>query len=185
MIDRQDPKLVEKTISEKRVYNGRILNIDLMEVELPDGRQAYREVTRHYGASAILPVDDEGNAYLVAQFRAPIGCVLLEVPAGKLDFPDEDRFEAAKRELHEETGFKADEWQYLGDMLSTPGFSNERISMYLARGLTAGKLELDDEEFLNVVKLPYSEVLRMVENGEIEDAKTICVVYMARKYLGV
>ena len=135
------------------------------------------------GASAVLPVDAEGNVYLVRQFRAPISQVLLEIPAGKLDSVDEDRLLAAKRELKEETGFEAASWLHLCDTFTTPGFSSERISLYLARELSAGECRPDEDEFLNVVKMPFEEAYAMVLRGEIRDAKTQVGLCMAKAIL--
>ena len=104
----------------------------------------------------MVPVDEQGNAYFVRQYRAPIERVLLEIPAGKLDAPDEDRLLAAKRELTEETGLTAERWDHLADVVTTPGFSSEKISLYLARDLVKGASSPDEDEFLNVEKIPLS-----------------------------
>ena len=178
-----DENIMEKEISRKRVFNGIILNIDHAVNELPNGKPAKREIAVHVGASAVLPVDAEGNVYLVRQFRAPINQVLLEIPAGKLDSVDEDRLLAAKRELKEETGFEAASWMHLCDTFTTPGFSSERISLYLARELSAGECRPDEDEFLNVVKMPFEEAYAMVLRGEIRDAKTQAVLCMAKAIL--
>ena len=176
-----DASIMEKNISRKRVFEGIILNIDHVMNELPNGKQAAREIAMHVGAAAVLPVDNEGNVYLVRQFRAPIDQVLLEIPAGKLDHVDEDRLLAAKRELKEETGLEAGSWYHLCDTFTTAGFSNEKISLYLARDLKAGQSRPDEDEFLNVIKMPFEEAFQMVMRGEISDAKTICAVLMADK----
>lgn len=174
-----DMNIIEKQVDSKRVFDGIILHIDHMTYELPNGRLAQRECARHIGASAVIPVDGEGNAYLVKQFRACVDQVLLEVPAGKLDYKGEDRLEAAQRELREETGLTARTWTHLTDIVTTPGFSDEKISLYLARDLEAGESHPDDDEFLNLVKLPLAEVVAMISRGEIADSKTICAVLMA------
>ena len=178
-----DANIMEKEISRERVFNGIILNIDHTVNELPNGKPAKREIAVHVGASAVLPVDAEGNVYLVRQFRAPISQVLLEIPAGKLDSVDEDRLLAAKRELKEETGFEAASWLHLCDTFTTPGFSSERISLYLARELSAGECRPDEDEFLNVVKMPFEEAYAMVLRGEIRDAKTQVGLCMAKAIL--
>ena len=175
-----DASIMEKNISRKRVFEGIILNIDHVMNELPNGRHAAREIAVHVGASAVLPVDDEGNVYLVRQFRAPIDQVLLEIPAGKLDHVNEDRLLAAKRELKEETGLDADNWLHLCDTFTTPGFSNEKISLYLARDLKAGESRPDEDEFLNLIKMPFEEAFEMVMRGEIRDAKTQIAISMAK-----
>ena len=152
-----DASILETTVETKRVFDGLILHIDHINNRLPNGKLAAREVARHVGASAVVPVDGDGNVWLVKQFRAPIDQILLEVPAGKLDYKGEDRLEAAKRELQEETGLSAGEWTHLTDIVTTPGFSDELISLYLARDLSAGQSHPDDDEFLNVVKVPLNE----------------------------
>jgi len=183
MLKFNDEKIIEKNISRERVFEGIILNIDHVTNELPNGKAAKREIAVHVGASAVLPIDAEGNVYLVRQFRAPIDQVLLEIPAGKLDSVDEDRLLAAKRELQEETGFEADNWLHLTDTFTTPGFSNERISLYLARELKAGACNPDEDEFLNVVKLPFEEAFQMVMRGEIRDGKTQVALCMAKNII--
>lgn len=181
MTQNDNANIVETTVSTQRVFDGLILHIDHITNRLPNGKLAAREVARHVGASAVVPVDGEGNVYLVKQFRAPIDQVLLEVPAGKLDYKGEDRLEAAKRELQEETGLTARRWTHLTDIVTTPGFSDELISLYLARDLEAGDSHPDDDEFLNLVKVPLKELVGMIARGEVTDAKTICAVLLAEK----
>ena len=178
-----DQNIIETRIDSKRVFDGIILHIDHMTYQLPNGHTARRECARHIGASAVIPVDADGNVWLVRQFRACIDRVLLEIPAGKLDAPGEDRLEAAKRELREETGLTAASWTHLTDIFTTPGFSDEKISLYLAEDLSAGESHPDEDEFLNVVKLPLSEVVDMIARGEIPDAKTVCAAMMAANIL--
>ena len=178
-----DESIMEKNLSRERVFDGIILHIDHLTNKLPNGKAAKREVAMHVGASAVLPVDADGSVYLVRQFRAPIDQVLLEIPAGKLDYVDEDRLLAAKRELKEETGLEAEKWLHLTDTFTTPGFSNERISLYLAQKLRHGKSSPDEDEFLNVVKLPFEEALAMVMRGEIRDAKTQIALCMAQNLI--
>ena len=139
----------------------------------------------HVGASAVLPVDADGNVYLVRQFRAPIDRVLLEIPAGKLDSADEDRLLAAKRELKEETGLEAESWTHLTDTFTTPGFSNERISLYLARELHFGDSRPDEDEFLDLVVMPFDELVRQVMDGTITDAKTVATTLKTKVLLGL
>ena len=178
-----DEAIMEKNLSRERVFDGIILHIDHVLNELPNGKQAKREVAMHVGASAVLPVDGEGNVYLVRQFRAPIEQVLLEIPAGKLDSIDEDRLLAAKRELKEETGLEAGDCRHLTDTFTTAGVSNERISLYLARDLRQGECRPDEDEFLNLVKMPFEEAFGMVMRGEIRDAKTQIALCMAKNIL--
>lgn len=174
-----DQNIIERPVDSQRVFDGILLHIDHMTYELPNGHLAKRECARHIGASAVIPVDDQGNVWLVKQFRACIDQVLLEIPAGKLDFKGEDRLEAARRELQEETGLTAGSWTHLTDIFTTPGFSDERISLYLARDLKAGKSHPDDDEFLNLVKMPLAELVSRIMRGEIADSKTVCAAMMA------
>ena len=175
--------ILEETLDARRVFDGILLNIDHLTNRLPDGRTIQREVARHIGASAILPVDDDGNVWLVRQFRAPVGRALLEIPAGKLNDRGEDRLEAAKRELEEETGLTAGSWVHLMDLLTTPGFSDEVIGLYLARDLRPGRSHPDDDEFLNVVKVPFADLAAAVRRGEIPDGKTAVATLLAEGML--
>lgn len=178
-----DESIMEKEISRKRVFDGILLHIDHAVNELPNGKHAAREIAVHVGASAVLPIDDEGNVYLVRQFRAPLDEILLEIPAGKLDSVNEDRMEAAKRELAEETGLEADSWLFLADTFNAAGYSSERISLYLARDLKKGDSHPDEDEFLNLIKLPFEEAYAMVMRGEIRDAKTQISLLMAKNII--
>lgn len=176
----QNENLFETTLSTERLYSGGILNLEKLSVALPNGKTAPREVVRHVGAAAVVPLDDEGYTYLVRQFRAPLGRMLLEIPAGKLDAPGEDRAQAARRELEEETGLTAEKWIHLCDIATTPGFSDEIIGLFLACGLKKGNAHPDEDEFLNVVRMPFDEAVARALRGEIEDAKTICALLLAR-----
>lgn len=178
-------ELKETVVEQKRVFDGKIIHVDHWQVKMPDGRMALREVARHIGASAIVPVDENLNVTLVYQYRAAIGRVMLEIPAGKLDFAGEDRLEAARRELKEETGLEASEWQHLTDFISTPGFCDEKISIYLARGLNQGESRPDDDEFLYLCRLPLAEAVEKVMKGEIQDGKTVAALLMAARVLGI
>ena len=178
-----DETITEKYISHERVFDGILLHINHAIYELPNGKPARREIAVHVGAAAVLPIDDEGNVYLVRQFRAPLDKVLLEIPAGKLDHAGEDRLEAAKRELAEETGLEADDWRFLTDTYNAAGYSSECISLYLARGLRAGESHPDEDEFLNLVKMPFDEAYDMVMRGEIRDAKTQITLLMAKNLI--
>ena len=154
----------------------------LDHVRLDDGSVARREVVEHPGGVTILPVDEAGNCYMVRQFRYPAGHMMLEAPAGKLEY-GEDHRECAVRELSEETGFTADELIYLGGFYTSPGFSSELLHVYLALGLHAGESHLDEGEFLNVEKHSLQALEQMIMDNEIEDAKTIIAVLKAEKVL--
>lgn len=175
--------ILEKLSDRRRVFDGAIIHVDHMTALLPNGKTALREVAVHMGASAVVPVDEEGSVYLVRQFRAPLEKVTLEIPAGKLDHPGENRLEAAQRELREETGFSADSWEKLTDLATTPGFCSEVISIYLAQNLHSGKTDFDEDEFLNLVKMPISQAVDQVMAGEICDSKTICGLLMAQRLI--
>ena len=171
-------ELMEKTLTSKLVYDGGLLKVHYDTVELINGRTSWREVIRHPGAVVMVPIDDEDNIYLVRQYRYPYAKVLLEVPAGKLEY-GEDHFEAAKRELSEEIGAKAREWISMGEMCPTPGFCDELQHVYLARGLTFGQMHPDEDEFLERVKMPLSEAVEMAIDGRLEDSKTVASILRA------
>ncbi|MBQ8953075.1 MAG: NUDIX hydrolase [Clostridia bacterium] len=178
-----DEEIMEKIVSEQSVFEGKLVKVHKLDVTLPSGKPALREVVRHPGASAIVPVDEKGMVTMVRQFRTAVGRVLLEIPAGKLDYRGEDRLEAARRELREETGLTAANWVHLTDITTTPGFCDELISIYLATGLTAGETDPDEDEFLNIEKKPLAELAAMAMRGEICDSKTLVAILMADRYL--
>ncbi len=171
-------ELMEKTLTSKLVYDGGLLKVHYDTVELVNGCTSWREVIRHPGAVVMVPLDDEDNIYLVRQYRYPYAKVLLEVPAGKLEY-GEDPFEAAKRELSEEIGAEAREWISMGEMLPTPGFCDELQHVYLARGLTFGQMHPDEDEFLERVKMPLSQAVEMAIDGTLEDSKTVASILRA------
>lgn len=172
----------EKRISGEQKYKGIIVNVYLDKAELCDGKVANREVVEHPGGVTILPVDKDGECYMVRQFRYPVGHMMLEAPAGKLEY-GEDHRRCAERELSEETGFTADELIYLGSQYTSPGFSTEKLHFYLALGLHPGQSHTDEGEFLNVEQHNIDELVELVMNGKIEDAKTGIIVLMAERYL--
>ena len=173
---------LERPVGSVEKYKGIIVRVRLDDAELYTGKVVKREVEEHPGGVTILPVDEDGSCYMVRQFRYPFGRMMLEAPAGKLEY-GEDHRECAVRELSEETGFTADELVYLGGCCTSPGFSTEVLHIYLALGLHAGECHPDQDEFLNVEKIPLSQLSRMVMDGEIDDAKTIVAVLKAEKYL--
>ena len=161
----------EQTIRQNLIYKGRIIDIYADDVRLPNGKEGKREYVSHRGGAAILPIDAEGNVYLVRQFRYPYREVILEIPAGKLE-AGEDPAETAKRELEEETGYRCTELVPYGVLYPTPGYTNEHLYIYLASGLTKGTVHLDEDEFVNLVVLPFDTVYQMVLDNRIRDAKT-------------
>lgn len=173
---------LERPVGSVEKYKGIIVRVRLDDAELYTGKVVKREVVEHPGGVTILPVDEDGSCYMVRQFRYPFGRMMLEAPAGKLEY-GEDHRKCAVRELSEETGFTADELVYLGGCCTSPGFSTEVLHIYLALGLHAGECHPDQDEFLNVEKIPLSQLSRMVMDGEIDDAKTIVAVLKAEKYL--
>lgn len=176
--------LIEKTLSSEKIFDGRILHVRRDTVRLPDGGEATREVVDHPGGVCVLALDDEDRALLVSQFRYPYEKVLREVPAGKLEY-GEDPTQAAIRELEEETGAVAGEFRSLGELYPSPGYCGEIIRMYLARDLTFGETHLDEDEFLNLERIPFDRLVEQVLSGEIRDAKTIAVTLKGKLLLGL
>ena len=168
--------MTEKTIGTREIFSGRIIHIKEDTVLLPNGKTAGRELVLHNGGVGIIAVDDEENVFMVEQYRKPYDEVVLEVPAGKLE-KDEDPFEAAKRELSEETGYSAEKFTFLGKCYPSPGYLSEVIHLYLAENLTYVGQHLDPDEFVEVKKIPLSKLTEMVMNNEIRDAKTeVCIL---------
>lgn len=165
-------ELNEKKLTSELIFDGKVVHLYKDTVELPNGNEAVREVIRHIGAVGVVPITDEGEVILVKQFRYPFDEVLTEIPAGKLDSKDEDVIEAARRELREETGVTAEKLTFIGDLIPSCAILDEVIHLYVAEGLSYGDCDPDDDEFLNVVKVPLSEALLDVLNGKIRDAKT-------------
>ena len=175
--------LEETELSSEVKYDGALLHIRRDTVRLPNGKTATREYNIHYGAVCIIPLLENGDVLLERRYRYPLREVITEIPAAKPDAPDEDPLEAAKRELREETGATAAEWHALGLFCPTGAYSTERIYMYLARGLTFGARELDEDEFLNVFRMTLDELVDKVLAGEIPDAKTQAAALRAKLML--
>ena len=173
-----------KRLSTRSVYRGRILDLNLDTVQLPNGEAVDLEIIRHRGAAAVVPVDADGSVWLVRQFRHATDGYLLEVPAGKLD-RDEAPETCAAREVEEEVGRRAGRLEPLGFIWTTPGFTDERIWLYLARDLTETRQALERDEWLTVERLPLEEALRLAEEGTITDAKSVCALVRAAKKLGL
>ena len=168
-------KLFEKTLDSDMVYDGKIIKVYRDDALLPNGMTAHREVVHHIGAVAVLAIDKDENAYFVNQYRYPVQKELFEVPAGKMEL-GEIPLECAKRELKEECGVEAEKWTELGPIYTTPGFTDEIIWLFVAEELSEVNQQLDDDEFLNVEKLPLKDVFDKVVKGTVPDAKTQILV---------
>ena len=172
-------ELKETRLSSEKIFDGHILHVRLDTIRLPDGGEATREVVDHPGGVCVLALDEQDRALMVCQFRYPYEKVLWEVPAGKLEYGEDPR-EAAIRELKEETGAVAGEFASLGELYPSPGYCGEIIRMYFARQLTFGETHLDEDEFLNMERVPFSQLVERVLSGDIKDAKTIAAVLKAK-----
>ena len=167
----------------QQIYKGRIVHLELEEVTLPNGVRVTLEVVRHPGAAAVVAIDADERVVLEKQFRHAAGGYIWEVPAGTLD-PGEDPAACAIRELREETGLIASEWQALGSIVTAPGFCDERIHLFLARGLSSVAAQLDHDEVLTVERVALREALDMIRRDEIQDAKSIAALHRASVALG-
>ena len=172
----------EKRVGGELKYKGVIVSVRLDEAELVNGRIVKREVVEHPGGVTVLPVDEQGRCAMVRQFRYPFGRMMLEAPAGKLEY-GEDPYEAAVRELSEETGLSAGKLEPIGTICTSPGYSSEVLHLYLATQLRQGVSHPDENEFLNVEWIPLEELVRRTMNGEIDDAKTAVAFLKAERLL--
>lgn len=169
-------------IRRRPVYDGRIVHLSVDTVRFPDGSTGEMEMMRHSGASAVLPIMDDGDdpeIVLVRQYRYAAGGELFEVPAGRPDREGEPWEDCARRELEEEIGLVAGRLTRLGEILTTPGFTDERIQLFLAFDCTPGTVNHDPDEFLRPVRLRFSDALARARRGEIIDAKTLCTLFLA------
>lgn len=173
----------EVGLSSELIFDGQVVHLYRDTVRLPNGAEGTREYIRHIGAVCVLPLSESGDVTCVRQYRYPFAEILTEIPAGKLNSKTENRAEAALRELREETGLRCASLTYLGDLYPSPAILDERISLYLAEGLTEGKTDPDDDEFLSVVRIPLSELTEQVQAGLIPDAKTQIAVMRAADLL--
>ena len=173
----------EIPFSSETIYDGKILHVERWTVTCPNGREALREIVVHKGAAAVVPVFEDGTTLLVRQHRVAVDRVTLEIPAGKLDSVSEDPLDCAVRELEEETGLRAGRMTLLTSLLTTPGFCTEKIAIYLAQDLTQGQTHPDEDEFLDLVRIPLEEAVARIMHGEIRDSKTICGLLMAKEAL--
>ena len=172
----------EEKLSSKLVYEGKILNLRVDNVRLPNGKEGQREVVEYTGAVAIVALTTDQEVLLVRQYRYPVQRELMELPAGKLE-PNEKPLECAKRELMEETGVVAGKWNELYSFYSTPGFSNEKMYLFMAKDLTFKEQHLDVDEFVEMKKVSLQGALGMIKEGQINDAKTIVGILAAKDEL--
>lgn len=179
----------EKTVSSEEIFNGVIVKLRVDKVAMPGGNLATREIIEHPGGVGIVAVTDNDEIIMVKQFRKPVEKAIYEIPAGKLDKGEEHR-KCGIRELQEETGYKAENFEYLGYMYPSPGFCAEVTHLYLATDLKMGDMHLDPDEYLDVEIMPIEKVKDMIMNNEINDAKTVFGIFKAlevikkRKKLG-
>lgn len=176
--------LQEKTLSSQPVYEGVIFTVTQDTAELENGCTARRDVVHHSGGVCVIPVTDENEILLVRQFRYPFGEVTTEIPAGKLN-QGENHAECGRRELLEETGCTCSEYIHLGEIYPTPAYNTEIIHIYLAKGLQFSRQNLDEDEFLDVIKVPLCDAVEMVMNSEIKDSKTQIAILKAARMLGI
>ena len=174
--------LAELTIGTKRIYEGNIINVRVDTVRMPSGRDATREIVEHSHAVCIVPIDNDGNVVLVRQYRKPAEDALLEVPAGGVE-DGEISEEAVLRELQEEIGYTADHLEHLSSFWVAPGWATEYMHAYLATGLRESRLEGDEDENIEVVRLRFDEAVSMLQTGEINDGKTIAALLLAQPLL--
>lgn len=167
----------EKTLKSKLIYKGKIINLRLENVILPNGREATREIIKHSGSVAILPLIDKDKFLLVKQYRKPIEKVLLEIPAGRIE-KGENFKECAKRELAEETGYKASDFKKIASVYLAPGYSSEIIHILLAKNLKKSRANPDDDEFIKTVILNKKEILNKIIDNKIKDSKTIVSILL-------
>lgn len=175
-----DVHLIEEKVASKIAYQGDFLKVCSDQVCLPDGKIATREFIKHPGAVVVLPLFEDGTVLLERQFRYPLNQIFIEFPAGKID-PGEKPLATAKRELLEETGYTATDWQYICTIHNAIAYSDEHLDIFLARGLAAGQSKLDDEEFLEIFTLPLSDLMGLVQLGQITDVKTMIGAFWLEK----
>lgn len=166
----------EKTISKDYKFHGKIVQLRVDQALLPNGKPCIREVCEHPGGVGVLAIDEDRVVTLVRQYRYPYGETILEIPAGKMDHGPENAELCGRRELEEETGLQAEQMIPLGELWPSPGFMDERLFIFCAKGLTQGEMKPDEDEFVERVRMPFEELCKMVASGEIKDAKTVAAV---------
>lgn len=174
----------ERTLHSERIYQGKIINLRVDTVELPSGERTKREIVEHAGCTAIVAIDSEKNVILVRQYRKPVEKMLLEIPAGGIE-PGEEPLDCARRELEEETGYTAERWEHLSMFYTSPGFCTEFMHLYLATELGSAKRAADDDEHIEVVRVPLKNAVQLIASGEVCDAKSIAGLLMALRKVRV
>lgn len=171
----------ERKLSSEMKFDGKLIKVtyDVAEV---NGKEAWREVVHHPGASAVVAIDEDNRIIMEKQFRYALNDYLLEIPAGKLD-AGEDPLVCAKRELEEETGIVASEWISLGTIATSPGFCNEVIHLYVAKGLSKGEIHWDEDEYVEVERYMFDELLQRIKEEKIKDSKSLSTLLLAMPYL--
>lgn len=167
---------IEKTISKEYIFHGKIMTVRVDQAELPNGKPCVREVCEHPGGVGVLPIDENGMVTLVRQYRYPYAETILEIPAGKMDRGPENAEECGRRELEEETGLLAEQMIPLGEIWPSPGFMDERLYLFCAKGLSQGEVHPDEDEFVERVQMPFAELCGLIREGTIKDAKTVAAV---------
>lgn len=181
-MEHNETHLIETEIESKPIYEGRVVNLQLQTVRLPNGETSQREVIKHSGAVAVVPLLSDRRVLMIRQFRKPLDTVIWEIPAGTLE-PDEELETAAARELQEEISYKPRRLIKLGSIFVAPGYSSEEIHLYLADDLAEASIDGDDDEFIDIHSIAFDEVIAMVYRGEIQDAKTIAALLLAQQYM--
>ena len=175
--------LKETCAASRNVFDGKVLHVFVDDIRLPNGKMGYREYIKHGGAVAVLPLTDAGEVICVKQYRYAIGRVTTEIPAGKLDSANEEHREAALRELREETGALCDRLTFLGTYIGSPAILSEKIDIYLAEGLTFGKTDFDEDEFIEIERVPLSALVEEAMEGKIMDGKTLFAIFKVNELL--
>lgn len=172
----------EKTMKSEKLYEGKIINLRIDTVELPDKKYSKREIVEHPGGVAIVGITDENKILLVSQYRKAVDRVLLELPAGKIEVNEEPK-ETAIKELKEETGYSTEKLEYLLEFYTSPGFSTEKVYIFLAENMEKGEQELESGEYIDVESYRIEDLIEMIENGDIIDSKTIIGIYAVKNRL--
>lgn len=175
--------LREECVSSESIFEGKVLHVLLDQIRLPNGKAGFREYIKHKGAVAVLPLTEDGDVICVRQYRYAVGREMLEIPAGKLDSIDEVHEEAALRELREETGATCEKLHFLGTYIGSPAILDEKIDLYFAEGLTFGETDFDEDEFIEIERIPLSELVDEALAGGLPDGKTQLAVLKVNEIL--